>query len=147
MFASNVPEKLIQSRTGHRSLQSLRLYEQHQAVSNVLTGGNEVGKKSNGAQQSLVYGLKPPSDELSMVVTTPNNVRQFGSEVENTHGHSTHVSASSSSRQEQVPGLSSLFTNCTTTIVININPTINSKRSIDTEVENEFDLLISLCSM
>ena len=43
MFAANVPEKLIQSRTGHRSLEALRLYErptqeQQQAVSNVLTG-------------------------------------------------------------------------------------------------------------
>ena len=42
MFAANVPEKLVQSRTGHRSLDALRLYErpsheQHQAVSNVLT--------------------------------------------------------------------------------------------------------------
>lgn len=44
MFASNVPEKLIQARTGHRSLESLRLYErpsdeQHQAVSDILTTG------------------------------------------------------------------------------------------------------------
>lgn len=42
MFAANVPEKLIKSRTGHRSVEALRLYErpshdQHQAVSNVLT--------------------------------------------------------------------------------------------------------------
>ena len=42
MIAANVPEKLIQSRTGHRSVETLRLYErpshdQHQAVSNVLT--------------------------------------------------------------------------------------------------------------
>ena len=38
MFAANIPEKLVQSRTGHRSLEALRLYErpshkQHQAVS------------------------------------------------------------------------------------------------------------------
>lgn len=37
LFASNVPEKMIQSRTGHRSLDALRLYErptdeQNQAV-------------------------------------------------------------------------------------------------------------------
>ena len=42
MFAANVPERLIQSRTGHRSLEALRLYErlsheQQQAVSQILT--------------------------------------------------------------------------------------------------------------
>ena len=42
MFAANVPERLIQSRTGHRSLEALRLYErpsheQQQAVSRILT--------------------------------------------------------------------------------------------------------------
>ena len=42
MFAASVPEKLIQSRTGHRSIEALRVYErpsheQHQAVSNLLT--------------------------------------------------------------------------------------------------------------
>ena len=42
MFAANIPEKLIQSRTRHQSVEALRLYErpshdQHQAVSNVLT--------------------------------------------------------------------------------------------------------------
>ena len=42
MFAASVPERLIQSRTGHRSLDALRLYErpsheQQQAVSKILT--------------------------------------------------------------------------------------------------------------
>ena len=43
MYDSGVPEKLIQERTGHQSLEALRMYErtnaeQHQAVSAVLSG-------------------------------------------------------------------------------------------------------------
>ena len=42
MYNSGVPEKIIQERTGHRSLEALRMYErinqrQHQAVSSVLS--------------------------------------------------------------------------------------------------------------
>ncbi len=42
MFQQGVPEKLIQERTGHRSLEGLRSYErlcesQHRAVSNLLS--------------------------------------------------------------------------------------------------------------
>ena len=41
LFEANVPEKLIQERTGHRSLKALRLYErttdkQHEDVSKIL---------------------------------------------------------------------------------------------------------------
>ena len=44
MYANGVPEKLIQERTGHRSLDALRMYErssqqQHQAVSKILSAG------------------------------------------------------------------------------------------------------------
>ena len=43
LFEAGVPEKLIQQRTGHRTLESLRMYErvtdkQQLAVSKVLTG-------------------------------------------------------------------------------------------------------------
>ena len=42
MFEAGVPEKLVQERMGHRSVESLRLYQrttrtQHKAVSTVLT--------------------------------------------------------------------------------------------------------------
>ena len=42
LFAEGVPEKVIQERTGHRSLEALRVYEhtsarQHQVVSNLLS--------------------------------------------------------------------------------------------------------------
>ena len=46
MYRGNVPEKLIQERTGHRSLKSLRVYErstdeQHRAVSTLLSSAKE----------------------------------------------------------------------------------------------------------
>ena len=46
MYRSGVPEKVIQERTGHRSLEALRIYErsdsqQHQAVSNILSSSSD----------------------------------------------------------------------------------------------------------
>ena len=46
MYQGNVPEKLIQERTGHQSLKALRIYErstaeQHKAVSTLLSSGKE----------------------------------------------------------------------------------------------------------
>ena len=46
LFAAGVPEKLIQSRTGHLSLNALRKYErttdeQHLAVTKILTGDED----------------------------------------------------------------------------------------------------------
>ena len=47
MFRAGVPEKIIQERTGHRSLKALRLYErttasQHQSVAKVLSAPSDV---------------------------------------------------------------------------------------------------------
>ena len=51
LFQANVPEKIIQERTGHRSVKALRLYErttekQHQDVSEVLSARSEVSVTS-----------------------------------------------------------------------------------------------------
>ena len=47
MFQAGVPEKIVQERTGHRSIEALRMYEwpttsQHMAVSNVLLASKDV---------------------------------------------------------------------------------------------------------
>ena len=52
LYSAGVPEKLIQSRTGHSSLEALRKYErvtddQEQAVSKILSGESESFKKAN----------------------------------------------------------------------------------------------------
>ena len=46
LYEAEVPEKIIQERTGHRSLEGLRMYErtsekQHQAVSNILSSATQ----------------------------------------------------------------------------------------------------------
>ena len=46
LYEAEVPEKIIQERTGHRSLEGLRVYErtsekQHQAVSNILSSSSQ----------------------------------------------------------------------------------------------------------
>ena len=52
MYHGNVPEKLIQERTGHRSLKALRVHErstdeQHKAVSTLLSSAQETTFQEN----------------------------------------------------------------------------------------------------
>ena len=71
LFQANVPERIIQKTTGHRSLDSLRTYErisaeQHQAVSKVMMSGekksyvDEIEKvsasSSSSSSSSTSYG-------------------------------------------------------------------------------------------
>ena len=73
LYSSNVPEKIIQQRTGHQSLKALRTYErtskyQHMAVSKILTvdspvdfsaGVSKPGKQVNSYTQSQVKSFTP----------------------------------------------------------------------------------------
>lgn len=66
LFEAGVPERVIQQRTGHRSLLSLRMYEQvsegqEKAVSRILTGEN------NNYNESLMQSITSSS-------TLPSNV-------------------------------------------------------------------------
>lgn len=66
LFEAGVPERVIQQRTGHRSLLSLRMYErvsegQEKAVSRILTGEN------NNYNESLMQSITSSS-------TLPTNV-------------------------------------------------------------------------
>ena len=67
MYDSGVPEKLIQERTGHRSLEALRMYErtnmrQHQAVSNLLS-----------TPHSTSYNHFMESKQMRVAYTAPQN--------------------------------------------------------------------------
>ena len=64
--AAGVDEKVIQSRSGHRSLDALRMYErvtpaQQQAVSNILTSGE---KKQYREEVQLVSAASPQPVDL-----------------------------------------------------------------------------------
>ena len=59
MFQANVPETIIQKRTGHRSTDALRLYErttkeQHKAVMKVTGSNTEVSCRSLLQQHTAV---------------------------------------------------------------------------------------------
>ena len=65
MFSNNVPEKIIQNTTGHRTLESFRMYEktslqQHQAVSKILTGvtttKENIGSSYNQELNKIIQG-------------------------------------------------------------------------------------------
>ena len=66
LFQANVPEKVIQERTGHRSLEALRLYakrttEQHQAVARVLGSSATLSYESIVQKQpEIIVSPRPP---------------------------------------------------------------------------------------
>ncbi len=65
LYAAEVPEKIIQEQTGHRSIEGLRLYErtsdkQHQAVSNILSSS------STSTYHSQIAKLDCSSQNLAM---------------------------------------------------------------------------------
>ncbi len=58
LYVANVPEKMIQERTGHRSLAALRVYErttqqQHRAASAVLASSTQLNYQQQIQQQSI----------------------------------------------------------------------------------------------
>ena len=65
LYAAEVPEKIIQERTGHRSIEGLRLYErtsekQHQAVSNILSS------TSSSTYQAQIAKIDCSSQNLAL---------------------------------------------------------------------------------
>ena len=129
MFAANVPEKLIQSRTGHRSLEALRLYErpsheQHQAVSKVLTSAEP--QRSFGDELTNIQSSSESTGVVSMVgkrSLTKSTIAQ-----------------SQCPPPWQMPSLFGSMNNCSVNININMNaPHAQSK----TSVEEEFDKLVT----
>ena len=127
MFAANVPEKLIQSRTGHRSLEALRLYErpsheQHQAVSKVLTSAEP--QRSFGDELTNIQSSAESTGAVPMV-----------------GNHSLTKSTIVQSQYPppwQMPFLFGSMNNCSVNININMNAP-QSKKS----VEEEFDNLVT----
>ena len=76
MFQANVPEKIIQERTGHRSTDALRLYErtteeQHKAVTKVLGSNMEVSYTSVLQQKKAVQDQVFPMPQLALPMPQP----------------------------------------------------------------------------
>ena len=73
LYTANVPEKLIQQRTGHRSVKALRIYkrttgEQELAVSKILTSGSRIDYTQ--AQQSGSETPGESAQESSMLAAS-----------------------------------------------------------------------------
>lgn len=125
MFASNVPEKIIQSRTGHRSLQAHRLYErpsdeQHQAVSNYILTSSDKKQFQVEACKRVTYEYEPSM----AAATSREGIDPFAPLVAFLQEEPIGNSRVNSNFAVGC-GLSSLFNNCTTNIqnfVVNVNP-------------------------
>ena len=92
MYEMGVPEKAIQERTGHRSLDSLRVYkrtstQQQQAASNILTGSH-VQARHHSQASTLSIGPSPSSSVQSLPI-------YFG----NLYGCTINVNAGATNQQ------------------------------------------------
>ena len=115
MFRANVPEKIIQKTTGHRSIEALRSYEriseeQHRAVSKVMMTNTEY----EGAHSGLCTEIQCQEDRLVQynAGTTESLGRLFGD-----------------------------LTNCTIgSLTVNVRPIYNVQSA--EKVDKEFDELV-----
>ena len=98
MYEKGIPEKLIQERTGHRSLEALRTYErtnsrQHQAVSNLLlTTTNTHYVQEMQRFQSNFIGAP-----IQQHVAGPSQLPSSGFTFQNLHGCTINISTTPSS--------------------------------------------------
>ena len=114
MFQANVPEKIIQKTTGHRSVEALRSYERISTVSKVLMS-NASYKKPDAVETG------PQKENLLTSVHTNTKV-DGGTCLSRVLGD---------------------MSNCTIgNLTINVNPVINVQRA-ETQIEEEFDALVS----
>lgn len=98
LFDANVPEKLIQERTGHRTLTSLRLYErtsmeQNLAVSKLLsTPGSGIHNKTSFEKMlQSVEKNKENESEIDSQCKTPKEEHYCSTSC---HGHGRYISFS-----------------------------------------------------
>jgi hypothetical protein len=73
MYATGVPEKVIQERTGHRSQRTNS--DQHQMVSNVLSDPQEKCYNIRQTQKSVtqkIINMEPPSTQQGMTISLKN---------------------------------------------------------------------------
>ena len=122
LFAANVPEKMIQQRTGHRSVEALRLYErtsvaQEQTVSSLLVGTQP---------SSFVERLKENKPHLANEAPCSNSVAMVeANETASSDASSVSSCAASCAKKPASFGQFSFptFNNCQQfSVTINVNP-------------------------
>jgi len=70
LFQANVPEKLIQQRTGHRSVEALCQYERTSSAQLLDVSNIMAGAVNNHSSVGLVAGNTPVSSSVSPTATT-----------------------------------------------------------------------------
>lgn len=118
MFAASVPEKLIQSRTGHHSLDALRLYErpsheQQQAVSKILTSAEPQRPRSFDEELTNVQSCAASSSG--------------GMSLQMVNNHSTKSTIQSRPPIFQMPALFGSMDHCSVSINVNFNTQLSSR--------------------
>ena len=79
MFQANVPEKIIQSTTGHRSIDGLRRYEristeQHQALSRVMMSSEATTYKEQIESKVVETSQTPATSDVRRIFGDLTNV-------------------------------------------------------------------------
>ena len=98
LFQANVPEKIIQERTGHRSVKALRLYErttgeQHQQVSHILTNQTQQRSLQNQGFSAQGPTSMPPLPAFGMLQNCTINVNYGASTINTQHQAPTYDKA------------------------------------------------------
>ena len=130
LFQANVPERIIQKTTGHRSVEALHTYEQvsedqYKSVSKVLMSNTSFKNQAlvETAPQAHQAEAKVQAENLSVVETRKKNL-------------AVHAKLDSGMCLSRVLGD---MTNCSIgSITVNVNPVICVKKT-DKEIEEEFD--------
>ena len=124
LFHANVPERIIQKTTGHKSLEALRCYErvsedQHKSVSQVLMLNSSYTPPAHQAQASVQGENIPAVEETRQKSLTVHARPDYG----------------------MLSKVLGDMTNCSIGhITVNVNPTIYIKKT-EKEIEDEFDAL------
>ena len=96
LFQANVPEKIIQERTGHRSLKALRLYErttgeQHQQVSRILSNQMQPQRTFQNPGSTIQGPISmPPLPAFGMLQNCTINVNYGTSTINTQHQAPTY---------------------------------------------------------
>ena len=136
LYTANVPEKMIQQRTGHRSLKALRIYErttqdQELAVSKILTSDSKIDYAEATSKPAAESEATAPSSSLGVVPAKQCDLPS------NAPSHMLNQLCQVSKSQSFAPSLSTLF-GSTTNCVINVNFG-QSSTSVEFHGKEEFE--------
>lgn len=108
MYSTGVPEKVIQERTGHRSLEALRVYErtntqQHQMVSNILSAPSENTQIQQTQTKHSI--MQTHSSHSVMSIEPPSNQQSVHISLENLHGCTININNNTIPQSAQNPSV------------------------------------------